>query len=73
MSVLLTSATCAPCRIVKQKIAENGWSVEVLDLNTPEGVAKARQYSVRNVPTLITDDGVPVIGAESILKYLEGK
>lgn len=73
MSLLLTSETCAPCKIIKQKIAENSWTVEVLDLNTPEGVAKARHYSVRNVPTLITDDGVPVVGAESILKYLEGK
>ncbi len=73
MSVLLTSEKCAPCKIVKQKIVENGWDVEVLDLNTSEGVAKARQYSVRNVPTLITNDGVPLVGAENILKYLEGQ
>ena len=73
MTILITSEICAPCKIVKQKIAENGWVVEVLDLNTPEGVSKARQHSVRNVPTLITDSGVPIVGAESILMYLEGK
>ena len=73
MSVLLTSDTCAPCKIVKQRIAENGWTVEVLDLNTPEGVAQARKHSVRNVPSLITDDSTLVVGAENILKYLEGK
>jgi glutaredoxin len=73
MTTLITSETCAPCKIVKQKIAENNWEVEILDLNTVEGVNKARQHSIRNVPTLITDEGSIIVGAENILKELEGK
>lgn len=70
--ILLTSNSCAPCKIVKKFIDDNGLQdkVKTIDINTTEGRKLVQDQGVRTVPTMITSFG-NVVGQKPILDILE--
>lgn len=68
---LVTATWCAPCKMLKSKLADAGITVETIDANdNPEYIAK---HSIRSVPTLVIEgsDGVEIVAKyEEILDIL---
>lgn len=69
---LLTMKGCMPCKMVKQYIDENNIEgIEILNVEDHEDLVE--QYSIRQTPSMILDDGTVLAGKDNIIDYLEGE
>lgn len=69
--ILLTSKDCAPCQAVKQHI-NSLMHISIMDIDNPDGMAESAYYDIKSVPALITDNEHIILGASSIIAYLQG-
>ena len=67
---LFTAPWCANCKPVKKYIEDFMLDVEVIDISKEP--AKASEYGVRTLPTLVKDDDSQLVGSAVILQYLKG-
>ncbi len=75
-----TATWCGPCQRFKpimQEVANEGHSVQFIDIDSDQGAFLAREYNVRSVPTVVIfENGSEVnrlMGAtnkQTILEYL---
>ena len=69
--ILLTSASCAPCKVVKKFIQDNELEyVSFVDISSPEGMKLVQDGGIRSVPTLVTITG-NVAGQQEIINILK--
>ena len=73
-----TATWCGPCQRFKpimQEVANEGHSVQFIDIDTDQGRMFADQYNVRSVPTVIFEENGSevnrLIGATSKQTILE--
>ena len=55
-----TATWCGPCQRFKpimQEVANEGHSVQFIDIDTDQGRMFAEKYGVRSVPTLVFEQG----------------
>lgn len=67
--MLITSETCAPCKVVKEKIDKEGLSVEVYQVHDPAVRPFFNEHDIRSVPTLFVDNEM-YIGLDPIMERL---
>ena len=68
---LITMKGCMPCKMVKQYIDENSIEgIEILNVEDHEDLVE--QYSIRQTPSMILDNGTVLAGKDNIIDYLEG-
>lgn len=69
--ILLTSTSCAPCKVIKDFITENDieYMIRVVDISSEEGLKLVQDNAVRSVPALITTS--LLLGEQPILKTLK--
>jgi thiol-disulfide isomerase/thioredoxin len=68
---LVSASWCGPCLALKTRIAKEGLSVEIIDLD--DNPTFAKDYDVKSVPCLVlsTSDGYELVyGVEKIIKEL---
>ena len=56
--ILLSGEDCAPCKLVKKRIADSDVKVTCYDVTDPEAQPYLQRYPIRSVPTLIVDNQV---------------
>jgi len=54
---LLTSKTCGPCTVVKNKLKALNIEVDIKDFSIPEDQEIFRKHSIKSVPRLLIEDG----------------
>ena len=64
-NVLIGSTTCAPCKAVKLFLDNRGITYDYLDIDTEEGLAKAQEWEIRNIPAMNIFGNV-VVGERNI-------
>lgn len=67
--ILFTSSWCGACRNVKQTLNSKSIAYETIDVDEPEGMELAAEYSIRSLPSALIDDKI-VSGAQNILKAI---
>ena len=65
---LATATWCAPCKTLKARIESSGVKVEFKDMDVDPSFFA--QNNIRTVPTLVTDDGELIFGANEIAQKL---
>jgi len=76
--ILFFTPTCPKCPFVKTYLEDKGLEKEWADAATPEGLEKAKEFNVMNVPTVIffDENGKEVTRAtslEEVKKIVENK
>lgn len=67
---LLTMPGCMPCKMVKEYFQQNDITdVEILDVTEHEDIVE--QYSIKQTPSLILDDGTVLAGKDDIVEHFE--
>ena len=69
--ILLTSKDCVPCQVVKEHMNQL-MHISIMDIDSPDGMAESAYHNIKSVPALITDSDHIVLGASSIIAYLQG-
>ncbi|MBU0934918.1 MAG: hypothetical protein KKI09_00765 [Spirochaetes bacterium] len=64
--LLFTRETCPGCGPVKEYLQGSGLKATIVDVDTPDGLEKARQYNVMATPTAILFSGK---GEEKVRAY----
>jgi predicted DsbA family dithiol-disulfide isomerase len=67
--ILATSEYCGPCAIIKNVILSGGLDVEVREMS--QHLDWFQSSGIKNVPTLVLDDGTKIVGAQAILLQLK--
>jgi len=69
--ILVSMTNCMPCKMVKQYFQENNIEgIEIVNVEDREDLVE--QYSIKQTPTLILDDGTTLAGKDKIIEYFEG-
>jgi glutaredoxin len=76
--ILFTTPMCPVCNELKEWLSSTNYKVEIVDATTPEGRAKAIEYGVAKVPTMVSLDKTGKKAGEaydfdSIQEMLENK
>lgn len=69
---LFTASWCGPCQMLKDRLAKENLHVECVDVSTD--FSACREYSVRNIPALVVENGDSVEtikGIEEIFKIIK--
>lgn len=73
--LLFTTPTCPNCPAAKEMLGKSGLQGEIIDASQPEGLEKAKQYEIMEVPTAVFfEDGKQVAkvhGVEAIEEELK--
>lgn len=64
---LVSASWCAPCKVLKSQLLEEGIEVEILDVD--QDSAYVQELGIRSVPTLVVDDKELI--TSDILQYLK--
>lgn len=54
--MLFTTPMCPVCNEIKEWLSTTNYKIEIIDATTPEGRAKAVEYNICKVPTMISFD-----------------
>lgn len=65
---LATATWCAPCKILKARLESSGFKIETMDMDINPDFFM--QNGIRSVPTLVTDDGELILGADKIWDHI---
>jgi thiol-disulfide isomerase/thioredoxin len=52
-TILLSATWCGPCKFLKDRLAAENITVDILDVDSPDGSDLVKKYKVRSVPTLL--------------------
>jgi len=66
-NVLIGATWCGPCKRVKNFLDNKGVDYTYIDIDTDEGLALAKDWSVRSVPSMSVD-GKVVSGDKEIME-----
>ena len=70
--MLFTTPSCPNCPKAKELLNEKNVEYESIDASTPEGLEKAKELGIMQVPTLVTDDKKIISGIDQIENFLNG-
>tara|TARA_R110001599_G_scaffold138203_1_gene317494 strand:+ start:169 stop:378 length:210 start_codon:yes stop_codon:yes gene_type:complete len=65
---IATASWCAPCKTLKARIESSGVKVEFKDMDVDPNFFM--QHGIRSVPSLVTDTGEVIFGADEIAEKL---
>ena len=66
--LLFVGMNCIPCKQLKQKLKDENISIQTVVAE--ENIDLVKNYNVKMVPTLVTDDGTLIKGKDNILDFL---
>jgi thiol-disulfide isomerase/thioredoxin len=62
---VFSASWCGPCKLLKGEVLpsleKEGWSVEIIDIDTDEGQELSVKFGVRGIPTCFVYDGDELI------------
>lgn len=66
---LFTASWCRYCQPVKHLIQDNDLNIEIVDIDESPNLAIDEQ--IKQLPTLVFDDGEHMLESEDITKYIK--